>query len=218
MSRWLLCLVLALAIAPAAAASGAPAEPHAAPAASLAPTAVLRLHIVANSTSDADLAAKLAVRDALIAYLTPRLSGVRSAAGAEETLRPMTSSLSRLATRTLQGYGLAYGARVVLGTADLGQRGSPMGKVSAGRYPVLVVLLGRARGQNWWCMLFPQFCLSGRAATYGFSQGRGAPPKHISMLTPEISFVGSGKVRPGGLIWHFWQLFSGTLDSALAAR
>lgn len=217
MSRWLLCLSLALAIAPAAAASGGPVRAGRA-VAPLAPASALRLHIVANSTGAEDLAAKIAVRDALVEYLAPRLADVRSAAQAQAALRPMTLALTRIADRTLRGYGLSYGARVVLGTADLGQRGSPMGEVSAGRYPVLVVLLGHARGQNWWCLLFPEFCLSGRAATYGFSQGRAAPPKHISMLTPEISFVGNGKVRPGGLIWHFWQLFNGTLAAALAAR
>ena len=31
----------------------------------------------------------------------------------------------------------------------------------AGRYDALRIVIGEGRGHNWWCVMFPQVCLSG---------------------------------------------------------
>lgn len=216
MYRHLWALAVALSILPATA-SGA-ARTTALRAAPVAPAQVLRLHIVANSTSGRDLAAKIAVRDALVAYLGPRLGGARTGAQAAAVVAPLQGALQEVADQTLQGYGLRYGARVRVGWAQIVARGSPAGRLAAGRYPTVLVLLGSARGQNWWCLLFPQLCVSGRAAAFGFSEGRAAPPRTVDLLAPEIGLATGDRVRPGGLIWHFWRIFGPGLGLQLALR
>lgn len=216
MSRWIGAAALSVLLLTA---SGAPATGAQAQNAPISAASMLRFHIVANSKSAQDLAAKLAVRDAVVDYLGPRLTSVRTAAEAEAELGPLTGRIQAIADATLRGYGLRYGAKVSLDMAELPARSSPAGTLPAGRYPSLVVLLGRAKGQNWWCLLFPQFCSSDRAASYGFSEGRNAAPRELSLLTPEVSLLSGDRVRPGGLIWHFWKAFGGAaMYAALALR
>ena len=63
---------------------------------------LVRLHVVANSDSEADQALKLRVRDAVLEYLRPRLEGVEDAAEARRVIaeiRPENRRSRRVAER-----------------------------------------------------------------------------------------------------------------------
>ncbi|MDA8345985.1 MAG: stage II sporulation protein R [Thermaerobacter sp.] len=168
---------------------------------------VVRLHIVANSNSPNDIAAKVAVRNALWNYLDSRLASPRTADAEVEVIEALTPSLSRIAKETLQGYGLSYPATVRFGSAVLPERTYLGEKLPAGRYATILVVLGKGKGQNWWCLLFPQLCFSDQGAAVGYDEHRALIPTGFEALPTNPRPVQTPIVRPGGLIWSFWRRF-----------
>ncbi len=128
----------------------------------------LRLHIVANSNSVADQAVKLQVRDAILAEMDTLYQ-------AEETLTKEESVA--LVMRNIPQFALA--AAKALSAAGV-QQTVALSVVEmyfdtteydnftlpAGNYTALRVELGAANGKNWWCVLYPAFCLSSASGAY----------------------------------------------------
>ena len=124
---------------------------------------VVRLHVVADSDSDADQAVKLLVRDALLAESARLLEGADTAEAAAERLTAALPLLNRAAARVLTENGFSYGARASVGREYFGTRAYGGVTLPAGEYTSLTVRLGAARGRNWWCVLFPPLCLPEKA-------------------------------------------------------
>lgn len=109
--------------------------------------ALVRLHIVANSDSAADQAAKLRLRDEILALLTPALEGARSR---EEAVDIITNLVPRIEA---------------LGELDVRLEDEPFPtreyatfSLPAGDYLALRVVMGEGQGHNWWCVLYPPLC------------------------------------------------------------
>jgi stage II sporulation protein R len=120
---------------------------------------VLRLHVIAHSDSDADQAAKLAVRDAILAEGADLFGGSVNAANAEAALEPRKEALETCARRVLRERGLRYDVTIVVGEEYFNTRSYDGVTLPAGRYHAVRVILGEGSGQNWWCVMFPPLCL-----------------------------------------------------------
>lgn len=121
---------------------------------------VLRLHVLAVDDTEEEQALKLRVRDAVLAYLEPELEGVTER---DEARRVITERLSEIAVAASDA---AEGRKV---TVSLGQESYPLRHyegytLPAGTYESLRVVLGEGAGHNWWCVVFPQLCLSASGA------------------------------------------------------
>ena len=124
---------------------------------------LVRLHVIAASDSETDQAEKLAVRDAVLAVLTPRLEGVTDS---DEARRIILSSRRALLAAAHQA--TAQRVRIAFGTEHYPTRDYGAFALPAGDYASLRVILGAGAGRNWWCVVFPPLCaqeaLSGGAA------------------------------------------------------
>ena len=107
----------------------------------------LRLHIKADSDSLQDQTAKLAVRDALLAY-TDAQCRVSTQPEALHWAAQNLPALELTARQTLARLGLAPAARY------------QNAALPAGRYDALRLTLGEndRSGKNWWCVLYPGLC------------------------------------------------------------
>ena len=121
---------------------------------------VIRLHVLANSDSDADQALKLKVRDDVLAQTEVLLEGVTSREDARRILEENLDALEALAQATLAREGAPNTVEVTLGEEAYPRRTYEHVALPAGEYLSLRVLIGEAEGQNWWCVLFPPMCLS----------------------------------------------------------
>lgn len=121
---------------------------------------VIRLHVLAASDSEADQALKLQVRDAVLAYTEPLLQGVTDRAEAEELLRAAIPELEAVALQTVRENGSLDGVCVTLGQERYPTREYEQLAFPAGEYLSLRVQIGKAAGQNWWCVLFPPLCMT----------------------------------------------------------
>lgn len=121
---------------------------------------VVRLHILANSDSDEDQAVKLLVRDALLRESEALAGEYTSVEEAEEYFRENKEELTEIANKVLKENGFDYTATVTLTeeyyeTRQYGELTFP-----AGIYTSLRVILGKGEGHNWWCVMFPNLCIS----------------------------------------------------------
>ena len=107
---------------------------------------MIRLHVVANSDSQRDQALKLQVRDKVLAFTENALPTIQ--AMAEATLRE-NGCEDRVETR--------------LEPAEFPLKTYSGFRLPAGEYLALRVLIGKAEGQNWWCVVYPPLCMTAAA-------------------------------------------------------
>ena len=121
---------------------------------------VLRLHILANSDSEADQALKLRVRDAVL----EETGGLFAAAGTLEEAQAAAlenlPAIEAAARRALAEAGSdapvkAELTRMYFNTREYGEDTT----LPAGEYQALRLSIGEARGRNWWCVMFPPLCV-----------------------------------------------------------
>ena len=125
---------------------------------------VVRLHVLANSDTEADQALKLTVRDTVLTTAAPYLEGCTTQAEAIAALTTHLSDLETAAAATITAEGYDYPVTVLLGEEDYPTRTYESCAFPAGTYVSLRVLIGEGEGQNWWCCLFPPLCLSAATA------------------------------------------------------
>lgn len=122
-------------------------------------TDVVRLHILANSDSQADQAVKLAVRDAVLAADAAILSSGVTPQNAAALYARSRDLLEKTADRTLRDNGFSYGARAVFCREYYPTRVYGDYTFPAGVYASVKLVLGEGGGHNWWCVLFPPLCV-----------------------------------------------------------
>ena len=146
---------------------------------------VLRLHIIANSDSPRDQAAKLAVRDAVL----PLLQAADSEETAEETVKIGAKDILSAARAALAANGCSQSVRLFLGDFPFPRREYAGVVYPAGTYRALRIVLGNGAGQNWWCVLFPPLCLT------TFSEETDEPDRGIVVESILLNWLRSGRRR-----------------------
>ncbi len=119
---------------------------------------IFRMHVIANSDSPVDQAAKLAVRDAILSYERDMWQ-VTSARETKARLMADGAGLSETIENTLEEWGMDYGAELHIGCYDFPDREYGGVVYPAGEYQALRVILGEGKGKNWWCVMFPPLCI-----------------------------------------------------------
>ncbi|GHU73249.1 hypothetical protein AGMMS49992_11200 [Clostridia bacterium] len=122
---------------------------------------MIRLHVIANSDSDADQALKLRVRDAVLAAFAERLAA-SSPEMARETILSNLPAIKSVAESTLAQYDDADIIRpieVTFAKEHFPEREYAGMVVPDGTYDSLVIRIGEAVGRNWWCVIYPALCL-----------------------------------------------------------
>ena len=120
---------------------------------------VLRLHIIANSDSEADQAVKLLVRDKILEQSADIFEGETELERAEEKAVERLNDFCETAERVLAENGFSYGATAEMGLSYFETREYDDFTLPAGNYRSLIIRLGKAEGKNWWCVVFPAVCI-----------------------------------------------------------
>ena len=137
-------------------------------------TDTIRLHVLANSDSEEDQKTKLAVRDDLLLTYAEVLGASRSMEEAEETVRSLLPAMREHVNGFLAARGADYGAEITFSVEWYDTRVYESFTLPSGYYPSLRVLLGRADGKNWWCVMFPPLCLDMATEDAPADDGLGA--------------------------------------------
>ena len=131
---------------------------------------VLRLHVVANSDSEVDQTLKLKVRDEVLKSTQELFIDCKTRDEAKEVLAKNLDLIQRVAQSTVISEGYSYTATVELGEEEYPTKNYESCCFPAGEYLSLQIKLGEARGQNWWCVLFPPMCVGAATKDNAFAE------------------------------------------------
>lgn len=127
---------------------------------------VIRLHVVANSDTEEDQSTKLAVRDAVTAYLNNEMKSIKDSDEAKAFIEKHLDQIQDAASATLCGLGVTDPVSVTFDKETFDTRYYDTFKLPSGVYQSLRINIGNAQGQNWWCVVFPSLCIPETAQTF----------------------------------------------------
>lgn len=119
---------------------------------------IVRFHVRANSDSEEDLALKYEVRDAVLAELADGLETVEDDGAALRYIMQKLPDIRQAARAVVDeaGYDYTISAYIVREEFPIREYGELV--LPAGTYRALRVDIGAAKGENFWCMLYPMMC------------------------------------------------------------
>ena len=117
-----------------------------------------RLHILANSNSKKDQELKLKVRDNIIEYMNSlSYSGLNKEDVIDLTQKNI-DNFQKIAKETITSEGYDYDVKIEIGNFYFPTKIYGNISLPAGNYDAIRITIGEAKGENWWCSLFPPLC------------------------------------------------------------
>ena len=140
---------------------------------------VLRLHILANSDSEADQQLKLSVRDRVLGETGELFSGAENREVAQTLAKENLQKIETVARDEISKNGFDYDVTASLCRMYFETRHYDGYTLPAGMYDAVRVEIGKAEGKNWWCVMFPPICL-------GSAMDEGELEKVLSQKGEEV--------------------------------
>ncbi|MGN0405156.1 MAG: stage II sporulation protein R [Bariatricus sp.] len=119
---------------------------------------VFRFHVLANSDSEEDQELKLKVKEVIIGYMKNELPNAQNAKETKEWATEHLDDIEEMARQTVRNEGFAYPVKASVGWYNFPDKTYGDVTFPAGEYEALRVEIGEAKGQNWWCALYPNLC------------------------------------------------------------
>lgn len=119
---------------------------------------VLRLHVIANSDDTSDQELKYKVRDSVLAHMKELSKDCKTKDEAIQILNEHLQEFSFIAKKTIKENGYDYNVNVSISKCAFPTKYYGDISLPAGLYDALKIEIGEAKGQNWWCVMFPPLC------------------------------------------------------------
>ncbi|MCI8470604.1 MAG: stage II sporulation protein R [Clostridia bacterium] len=119
---------------------------------------VFRLHVIANSDEEEDQNLKYMVRDNLLNYMNSICKDCTSKQEAISMVEENKETFEEIAAKTIKEQGYSYTVKINIGNFEFPTKNYGDISLPAGYYDALRVEIGEAKGQNWWCVMFPPLC------------------------------------------------------------
>ena len=119
---------------------------------------VFRLHVLANSDSKEDQDLKYKVRDNLLSYMNEICANCKNKEEAISLVEEHKENFKQIALDTIHNEGYSYDVNINIGNFEFPTKTYGDISLPAGYYDALRVEIGKAQGQNWWCVMFPPLC------------------------------------------------------------
>ena len=119
---------------------------------------VFRLHVIANSDTNEDQNLKYKVRDNLLNYMNEICKDCSSKEEAILLVENNKDNFKQIALEKIKAEGYSYDVNINVGNFEFPTKKYGDISLPAGYYDALRVEIGEAKGQNWWCVMFPPLC------------------------------------------------------------
>lgn len=119
---------------------------------------IFRLHVIANSDSEKDQNLKYIVRDNLLNYMNEICSDCTTKEEAISLVQENKDTFKQIALDTIKNEGYSYDVNINIGNFEFPTKQYGDISLPSGNYDALRVEIGEAKGQNWWCVMFPPLC------------------------------------------------------------
>ena len=143
---------------------------------------VIRLHVIANSDTEADQALKLRVRDRILEEAAGYFQAGQTVEEAAAELTEYLPALAEAGAQVVREAGYDYPVSASLEpNVWFPTKTYTDFSLPAGSYTALRIVIGEGEGRNWWCVVFPPLCLGSvtetveeTACTGGFTRSEVA--------------------------------------------
>ena len=123
-------------------------------------TEYLRIHIRANSNLSVDQQVKYLVKDKVVDYLTPFIAECNTKEKAQDMLYSNLEAIENVAKSVLSANGFSYSVKAGVKNEKFPTRVYGDFTLECGYYDAVIVELGEAKGDNWWCVVYPPLCFT----------------------------------------------------------
>lgn len=120
----------------------------------------LRIHIRANSNAEVDQLVKYKIKDEIVVTLTPYIANCESFDDVKVVISANLDLIDFVANNVLKQNGFNYTAKSKLCQEEFPTRTYNGYTLEQGFYDAIIVGLGRAEGDNWWCVVYPPLCFT----------------------------------------------------------
>lgn len=148
---------------------------------------IVRLHIIANSDSEADQKLKLKVRDAI-------LDKSRADFTKKSDVLTQLDIYKKEAEDVIRENGFGYSVDVEYGNFSFPTKHYDNISLPAGNYDAVRIKIGKAEGKNWWCVMFPPLCFIDGTTSSAYAEN-----KLSSMIDKESYDIITAKSKDGSV-------------------
>ena len=120
---------------------------------------VFRIHIIPNSNSAFDQSLKLSVRDAVLSEISPLYDEAENKADAMRITRESLPLIENTANKVVRESGADYTVTAGIENTYFNTRYYENFTMPAGYYDALKLTIGKGRGDNFWCVMYPALCV-----------------------------------------------------------
>ena len=151
---------------------------------------VLRLHVIANSDTVEDQLLKYKVRDNIINYMNSISENITSKEDAFKLVEENKDKFIQIAKHTILDNGFDYDININFSNFYFPTKSYGDITFPAGNYDAIKIEIGEAKGQNWWCVMFPPLCFVD--VTSGIVPEESKDIIKDNLSTEEYSIISSG--------------------------
>ena len=119
---------------------------------------IIRFHVIANSNTDEDQALKIKVRDKVIEFVSNSLNGSKNLDESRQFIIDNKSNIEDIAKSVIIENGYSYNVTSTLSRENFPDKIYGDVVFPQGEYEAYRILIGEAKGENWWCVMFPPLC------------------------------------------------------------
>ena len=119
---------------------------------------IIRFHVLANSDTEEDQKLKLKVRDEVINYISPKLKNSKSLDESRKIIMENKEKMEQISKKVIKDNGYDYEVTSMISRENFPDKIYGDLIFPQGEYEAYRILIGKAKGQNWWCVMFPPLC------------------------------------------------------------
>jgi stage II sporulation protein R len=157
---------------------------------------ILRFHVRANSDSTEDQELKMAVKEDVITLLRPLLEKCDDVKESKNIVVANLQNIYTTAVNTIVEQGYDYDVKVYVTEEEFPAKTYGDLTFPAGNYQALRIDIGEAKGQNWWCVMFPPLCFIDESTAVVSEEGKEALKRALTAEEYEALYAyysGSGE-------------------------
>ena len=163
---------------------------------------IMRFHVRANSDSDEDQELKLAVKEDVVAFLKPLLEDCNTVSESKNVIVSNLQNIYTIAINTLVEQGCDDTVKVYVTEEEFPAKTYGDLTFPEGKYQALRVDIGEAKGQNWWCVMYPPLCFIDDSTAVVSEEGKEQLQEN---LTPQeyAELFADSEVQVESWLWNW---------------
>lgn len=127
----------------------------------------LRLHIRANSNSEDDQNVKYLVKTEVLNYINNDAEKFTSKQNIENYFTQNKLKLEEYINKFLKQNNFNYTSSITINNEYFPTRTYNNVTLDSGFYDAIIINLGSAEGNNWWCVAYPPLCFMYESSNFG---------------------------------------------------